>query len=405
MRIALTANGPGEVAGWVRPLLRRLYERQPQIDVHLFLVPDDYASGFEATMARGLFPQAHVYDPKTYLRVAFGGSTPELPKSVDLVLYVGGDLMHAMRLHKRLGGAVASYKFSKPRYRERIARVFAVDAKNVEQLRGWGIPDERIVRVGNLAIDGALLEAQAAPEVGTPREGILIMPGSRPHEIANLVPFFFTTALCILREAPQVPIAFGISPFTPNAQLRAAIEAGADPRMWSQRGRLVEEGDRVYLASLDGAVRIPVVRSALAAAKQARLVLTLPGTKCIELAAIGAPMVTITPMNAPELITVNGPLTYLDRIPLVGVPLKRAAVVAVGRRFPLHTQPNIDTGEMLIEELHGTLTPGRVARVVLERFNDSAWLDDRRTRLAQLYRDHVGASDRMAESVLALAGS
>ena len=45
MRIALTANGPGEVAGWVRPLLRRLYARDPQLDAHVFLVPDDYATG------------------------------------------------------------------------------------------------------------------------------------------------------------------------------------------------------------------------------------------------------------------------------------------------------------------------------------------------------------------------
>ncbi len=402
MRIAITANGPGEVAGWFRPLARALYARDPGCEIHLFCVPDDYATGYEADLARRLFPQAHVYDPKTYLRVALGAQVPGLPDRVDTVLYLGGDLMHAMRLHKRFGGAVASYKFSRPSYRERIARAFAVDAKNVEQLRGWGTPPERIVTVGNLAIDGARLEAQQPTEAGTPDDGILIMPGSRGYEVENLIPFFFTMALRIARERPGLPIAFGISPFTPASDVRRAIERGGDPRVWAQKGRLIDDGDRRYLATADGSVRFPVLGNALAAATRARLVVTLPGTKTIELAALGVPMVAITPMNAPEKITFNGPFTYLDRVPLIGVPLKRGVAVTIAKRFRYHTQPNMDAAAPLIHEEHGTLTPGRVARVALGRYDDAAWLAESRARLGALYADHVGAADRMAESLVEL---
>ncbi len=104
----------------------------------------------------------------------------------------------------------------------------------------------------------------------------------------------------------------------------------------------------------------------------------------------------------PNWSTINGPLTYLDRIPLVGAPLKRAAVVAYARRFTFHTQPNMDAGEMLIEELHGTLTPGRVARVTLDRLRDDGWLERSSQALSALYREHVGAAARMAERVLSL---
>jgi hypothetical protein len=405
MRIALTVNGPGETAGWARPLLRRLYERDPDLDVHLFCVPDDYATGYEALLARRLFPSARVYDPKTYLRVALGAGVEGLPESVDVVQYLGGDLMHAQRLHARLKGKASSYKFSKRGYRNRFDRFFAVDEKNVEQLLQWQTPRERTVTVGNLAIDGALLEAQAPPEPGAPHDGILVMPGSRSYEVENLIPFFFTMALRLMRERPEIPIAFGISPFTPIEDVGAAIESGGDPRVWSHRGTLVERDGQTFLASEDGTVRIPVLRNALAAAVGARLAVTLPGTKCIELAALGVPTITITPLNAPELVTVNGPLTYLDRLPLVGVPLKRAAVVAVSRRFPLHTQPNMDAGEMIVHELHGTVTPGRVARVALERYDDASWLKESKRRLSALYADHVGAADRMAESLLELTGS
>ncbi len=404
MRIAITANGPGEVAGWFRPLVRRLYEHDPSLDVTLFCVPDEYATGYEAEFARRLFPSARVIEPKAYVQFALGRSVENVPESVDVVQYLGGDLMHALRVHARLGGAAASYKFSKASYREKFARFFAVDDANVQQLRDWETAAERIVTVGNLAIDGAILEAQQPVEAGVPEDGIVIMPGSRGYEVENLIPFFFTMALRIVRERPGLPIAFGISPFTPLADVRAAVEAGGDPRVFAQRGVLHEEGGMPYLTSADGHARFPVLRNALAAAKHARLVVTLPGTKTIELAALGIPAIAITPMNAPEKITVNGPLTYLDRIPLIGKPLKRTAVVQVAKRFRFHTQPNIDAGEMLVHELHGTLTPGRVARVALERFDDRAWQREAGERLGALYEAHVGAADRMAESLVELGG-
>ncbi len=404
MRIAVTANGPGEVAGWLRPLLRAIYERAPNAQAHVFLVPDDYATGHEAPTVRAFFPQASVYDPKTYLKFALGRSVAGVPAGVDVVQYIGGDLLHAARLHARLKGKTATYKFSRRRYRSLFDRAFAVDGKNVEQLEAWGTPSGRIRRVGNLVVDGALLEAQAPLEAGTPEDGILIMPGSRAYEVENLIPFYFTTALRILRERPGLPIAFGISPFTALAEVRAAIERGGDPRVFAQRGRLVTENERTYLESLEGDVRVPVLFNALAAAKRARLVLTIPGTKTIELAVLGKPALTITPLNAPEIITINGPLTYLHRVPLIGVPLKRAVAVGVSRRFEYHTQPNMDAGDMVVCEVHGTVTPGRIARVALDRYDDHAWIASAGDRLAGLYRDHIGAASRMAESLLDLAG-
>ena len=402
MRIAFTANGPGEVAGWVRPLVRALYARAPDTQIHLFLVPDDFATGSEARMARELFPAVHVYEPRAYIGIALGRTPEGVPDAMDVVQYLGGDLMHAARLHKRFGGVASTYKFSKPRYRNTFVRAFAVDEANENDLIATGLPRERIERVGNLAIDGALLEAQAALEAGVPRGGILVMPGSRRYEIENLIPFFFTAALRVVRERPEVPIAFGISPFTPLEQVRDAIERGGAERMFAERGRLVESADGAFLTSLDGGARFPILRNALAAASQARLALTIPGTKCIELATLGVPTIAITPLNVPEKIAFNGPLTYLDRIPLVGAPLKRAVAVGVSRRFTYHTQPNIDAQEMLIRELHGALTPGRVARVALDSLGDEAWLHASGERLRGLYRAHVGAADRMAESLLGL---
>ncbi len=405
MRLVLTANGPGEVAGWVRPLLVRLYRLAPDCDVHVFIVPDDYATGRESQIVRALFPQAHVYDPKRYLAVAFGARRGDLPSDVDVVQYLGGDLMHAARLHRRFGGVAATYKFSRRAYRTTFARAFAVDERNARELRETGTPADRITIVGNLAIDGALIEAQLPPETGAPNDGILVMPGSRKYEVEHLVPFFFTMALRVVRERPGFPVAFGVSPFTSNGQLRDAVERGGDPRVYSKRGRLIEEEGRTFLVSLDGSVRFAVLRHAISAARRARLAITIPGTKCIELAAVGVPTLAVTPLNAAELATFNGPLTYLDRVPVAGRYLKRAVAVSISRKHAFHTQPNIDLGEMIVRELHGTLTPGRVARVALQSYDDREWLDESAARLRVLYASHGGAASRMANALLELASS
>jgi len=180
--LALTSNGPGEFAGWVRPLLTELYARAPETDVRLFFVPDDYATGREPEVARALFPRAHVYAPREYVRFALGRPLAGMPARADRVHYLGGDLMHAARLHKRLGGIATSYKFSRKSYRALFARVFAVDEPNRRQLLNWATPADRICVIGNLAIDGALAESSGGygdPPSVAARDGIVLLPGSR----------------------------------------------------------------------------------------------------------------------------------------------------------------------------------------------------------------------------------
>ncbi|HEX5274068.1 MAG TPA: hypothetical protein VFW34_02195 [Candidatus Rubrimentiphilum sp.] len=400
MKIAITCNGPGETAGWLRPLLRELYALEPAADVYVCFVPDDFATGAEPEFVRAHFPQAHVYDAKTYLMTILGRPVSGLPERVDVTLYLGGDLMHAARLHRKAGGKFATYRFTRRKYADFTERAFAVDAKNAAVLIRDGLDPERITVSGNLAIDGAFAEAAAQAEAGAPADGILFMPGSRRYEVAQMIPFFFTAALAIRREDPAMPIAFGISPFTTIAAVRSAVEAGGDPRMYSQRGRMIETPDGPALSSLDGVQTFPILRNSLAAAARARLTVTLPGTKVIELAAIGAPVLSCTPINLAEIVAINGPLTYLDRIPVAGRRLKQMAVTAVSRRFRFHTQPNMDADREIVRELHGTLTPGRVAREALELWGDKPRLAESARALRELYADHAGAAGRMARSLL-----
>jgi lipid-A-disaccharide synthase len=400
MILALTANGPGEFSGWVRPLLHELYARDPALDVRLFFVPDDYATGREADVARALFPQAHVYEPRHYVRFALGGTIDGLPSRADRVQYLGGDLMHAARVHARLGGTATAYKFSRRRYEKLFAHVFAVDEANRTQLEGWGTPADRISIVGNLAIDGAIGEATGAygdPPSDAAADGIVILPGSRKHEVANLYSFFVAVALQLRLRLPNVRIAFGRSPFTTDAELRAALASGGDPRAYGTRATLAAAGDAIEAEGTS----FPLVRATMRAAAAARLAIAIPGTKVIELAAIGKATVVCLPFNAPELAVINGPLQYVGRLPGIGPLLKRTAALAVARRFTFFAQPNIDAGEALIPELTGTLFPARVAAVAAERYADAAWCAATGAELQARYAGHAGAARRMTAALLA----
>jgi len=269
----------------VRPLVTALLRLAPETELTLFFVPDDYATGREPDVARRMFPRAHVVAPADYVRFALGGRLADAPDSADLVLYLGGDLLHAARVHGRLGGRARSYKFARKRWVKTFERVYAVDAKNRRELEALGFDGERVELVGNLAVDGALGEAAGAFGPSTPGPAvapgsILVMPGSRRHEIASGVPFFLHMAVFLRERRPDLPVAFALSPFTNDAEIARALATGGHPNVWGVRGTVVPMSEGIGLLPEGADVPFPVVRDAMRYAPQARLVVTLPGTKC-----------------------------------------------------------------------------------------------------------------------------
>ncbi len=391
----------------MRPLVAAILRAAPETDVTLFFVPDDYATGREPDVAQRAFPSVRVVPAKEYIPFALGRTKNGLPDGADVVQYLGGDLLHARRVHARLGGRLRAYKFAGKRQAAEFEIAYALDGRNADGMAKAGYPYERIETVGNLAIDGALAEAAGTfppteQRMDIPPDGVLFMPGARRHEIANMVPFFLQAATLVRKLQPDLTIAFALSPFTTRGEVERALAIGGHRNVWGTRGRVVPLRGGIGLLAEAGGEPFPVVRDTMHYAPAARLAVTLPGTKCIELAALGVPTIVCVPLNAPEVVVVNGPLQYMDRIPFLGTPLKRAIVIGVDLRFPLTAQPNIDTGKQLMPEMRGTLTPGVVARRIVAYANDAAARAEDSLRLRELYRGHAGAADRMARSLLGI---
>jgi len=396
-RVVVTTNGPGELMGWARPFLRAVLAREPDAEITLVLVPCPYATGREAAHAKAMFPTAHVLDPKAYARFLVNRRVEGMHRGPGVLQYLGGDLFHATTLAKRLGLSPLTYKFSRRAYSPSFQRFYALDEDNARQLRAAGAPPERVRVVGNLVADsvlGSLDEQPSPPGVGN---GICILPGSRRAEIKYLMPFFLAVARDLARRMPDVPVTFVVSPFNADEQLEEALARKPDPKYGGIQGRLTADGSAI---EGDG-VRVTLDRSGdYRALSHAQLVVTIPGTKCLEAAVLGRPMLVLVPLNRPDEITLNGLGAYLHHVPFVGRPLKRWLVRKVERGFQFVAQPNIDVGREVAPEMRGVMMPADVVDRVCELL---ARPDDLRAMgetLSKIYASHTGAADRMAADAL-----
>lgn len=398
-RLVVTVNGPGELMGWGRPFVRAVYRIDPGARVTIVFVPCPYATGREPDAAQRLFPSATVVAPKRYKRFLMGRPAEGMERGAGALQYLGGDLYHANTIAKRLGLVPMTYKFSKRNYAHTFARFFAIDELNAAQLRATGAPADRVRVVGNLVTD-AVLESLVEPPLPPGRgETLCIFPGSRPPELRALLPFLLDAALRVLRTRPGLGGSVVISPFSTEAEIRQSL-AGPDPAFGGVRGELVDDGRTIVAED----VRFHVDRSgSYEALAKAALVVATPGTKCIEAAILGRPLLVIIPLNSLDEIVLPGMAGYLHHVPLVGRPLKRWIARKIERRFKYMAQPNIDADKPLVPELRGVLRPEDIAAHALAMLDNPETLRIQGEDLAKLYARDAGAATRMAREALDVA--
>jgi hypothetical protein len=398
-RLVVTVNGPGELMGWSRPFVRAVYRLEPSTRVTIVFVPCPYASGREADAAQRLFPNATVVPPKRYARFLMGRATEGMERGAGALQYLGGDLYHANTIAKRLGLVPMTYKFSKRNFAHSFARFFAIDELNAAQLRATGAPSDRVRVVGSLVADAVLESLRTPPPPPGHGDSLCIFPGSRPPELKALLPFLLDAASRVLRTHPELSGSVVISPFSTDEEIRASLLA-PDPAFGGVSGELVDDGRTI---AVEGA-RFHVDRSgSYEALAKAALVIATPGTKCIEAAVLGRPLLVIVPLNSLDEIVLPGMAGYLHRVPLVGRPLKRWIARKVERRFKYMAQPNIDAGKALVPELRGVLRPEDIAAHAQAMLDNPQTLNAQGVELATLYARDAGASTRMAREALGVA--
>ncbi|NLY88784.1 MAG: hypothetical protein GX085_04100 [Firmicutes bacterium] len=437
--LVITVNSPGEVSGWLSPVLDRISRAREDVRVRarageeqderrdraqactgqewdcrvtVFVPPCPFASGAECRVIRALPGVDLVAGPaETFAYLLFGkkprGFAPS-PKGVGL--FLGGDLIYAALLARRLKYPALAYTEGVAGWSGSFAR-FAVPYPNVaDKLLAKGVAKEKIRLVGNLMLDAV---APRETKTGTRRrlgvgEGsplLLLMPGSRPAHFEGMLPFFLRTAELAAQEIPGVKVVLSLSPFIADGQVAGALQ-GELAGLFGVTGeyRPVGAADQGTDITLSGrlvtgeGLSVIVSRGRYELMAAADMALTIPGTNTMELSFLGTPMVVTLPLLYPERIPLEGWPGLLGGLPGIGKILKRRLIPKFLEKMAFTAWPNRLAGEYLVPEIRGEARPEDLAGKTVELLRNE---EERKAIAAKIkaVAGKAGAARRLMELI------
>lgn len=403
-QVVLTSNGPGELYTWARPVLEAWRRAEPQARVSIALVPCQFANGSEPGIASA-FGAATVTTAAQYASAAAMGRPPApLQQGIEadpgeeqgLVVSLGGNGGYAVALGRRLGFPAYRYAFL-PYFDRGLKGLFVPDEATRRRARLLAGPGGRVEVVGNLVAD-ALRGERAHPDPGRPH--LLLMAGSRDAFALPLIPFMLAVAEGLQQRYPDARFVWPRSRLLKEETVQGGVSGVAADVLGGVAGRWL--GDDRIVTPRGAVIEVVPEEQRYAHMKAADLAVTIPGTNTLELGIAGVPSVVVLPLNRPEIIPLAGPGHWLSLLPWIGVPLKRQAVRTFVQRlqYPV-SLPNQFSGETLMEEVKGIVSPEGVAERAAALLDDPAELARRRERLLATM-PAAGAADRLVARLIEL---
>ena len=359
-KLTLLTNGPGELWGWVRPLLNELGNRE--ISATIALLPCQFACGEEERIAETLGAR-RVLPPPSSLR-GLGRLVGEA-RDTDCIVQLGGDLLWG-RMLSRLGGVpLLCYAYGKKRGMGRCSGIYTAFPAMAE-----GIPGA--VAVGDLVADnlGLQKELPALPTEKGPL--VAFLPGSRENIRIFALPFLKRMKDVLVKEFPAMVPRILLSPFARTDEEHLWKEAGFYP---------VRGGEEVAFSGVDFAV-------------------TQPGTNTLELLHRGIPFLTLVPFSALNNVPLSGLSGMAVSLPFIGPSLRNRMLRARGRKAGFLAWPNRLAGREVVDEMIGDFTPEEAASRAAGRLRDQSWLADTKKALAALSLfAPQGAARRLSDEI------
>ena len=211
--VVILSNGPGEVATWVKPVVRSLRNSAPNhqtLRISVLLSPCPNASGQEhIILAR--YPEVdRVQSAEHFFRFLLTGKTSEGWDWHDkgIVVFLGGDQLYTLLVAKRLGYRTAVYAEWDARWVSQIDR-FGVMQSGVAEKVNSRYQDKFSV-VGDLMADVQTVTDEkviaAALEASEGMELIGFLPGSKACEVKHRGAFVFGDRPPNPSTAPSIPL-------------------------------------------------------------------------------------------------------------------------------------------------------------------------------------------------------
>ncbi len=375
-RLLLTANSPGEIAGWVHPFVEAWHKIPDAWPVDLLLLPCTFATGHEGRVARNIPGISKVWRTSDLPRLLLSGGASY---RTGALLHFGGDLMYSALLGWRWGLDCWSYLWTRPWWNRLFKGFFTKDDWGVRWLLERRVPEKKIHLVGDLVLD-AVRSKTEEPALARERQ-ISYLPGSRTHELGALTPFFLAIHRRVEESLGPIRGILHLSPFVPPEVWEGLVQSAPDGKLGGERGRLSGKD----LTTLGEETKLEIVaEGGLAVEGRSLLSVSIPGTKTAEAGYLRTPVLTILPLNRPEKLPSLGVLGLLDLLP-GGEHIKGRLLLLGRKRLSYLAHPNIKAQSYLMDELIDELTVESVAEAIVEAISNPSHLEQVQTRLRDLY--------------------
>ena len=391
--LTIIANSPGEMSGWVAPVVTQVRALLPEIHITLALVPDWFTSGREREFAAQL-PVDRVAGVFTVIR-SIWRDLDACRARQNMVLFLGGDALYAKGLAALLKCPAMAYM---PRvyHPADFVKIFVPTAQEKERAVRKGARPENIVVVPTLALDSVVPSGtpeQIRERFGLPadvRPIFSLMAGSRPSYVAMSIDFMLDIAGDLLTRYPEARALLPVSPFIDRELVLSVLR---------QRGMTWREtpGGDTYFVGSGGRILIVFAHSHDAFVV-ADIAVVLPGTNNLQCAALGVPFIMLMPLNSIEHIPFEGLLGFLYPNFFPFTKLKKWVIAWLDKRVKCLSMVNRMAGRMLAPELRGVLTPAGVADYASELWQDTPRREKLRADLLELTRER-GAARIIAEAI------
>lgn len=392
----IITNSPGELAGWVAPVVLEIKKVRPEANVEIFLAPCQFKSGREKIFAETLSGVGKVWEIPQTLKFIFKGFPPEVKNQEGVVLFLGGDPYFGQKMAGILGWPLFTYTRTRAKYPGQTRAYFVPSRQIKEKFVKNRIPAEKIWLVGDLAIDAVRVEKSSEEirkefEIKAGTKVITFMPSSRPTSFVHLLPVYLETAEYLLKKEPGWQVLVNVSPFIPEDLLLKVLAGGT-----------IEKKSARYWIFRKNQSSVKIIQKAVYEGLAVTdFLVAITGTNTLQAAFLGVPMLVLFPLNKPELIQIEGLWGLLGNWPILGRWLKML-VIQILKKGRFIALPNIIAKKYLVPEMVAKITGRTVSQKVLEILSEPDELK-RVSEELKTIAGGQGAAQKLVEKVLELS--
>ncbi len=302
-------NGPGEIAGWLYPLVdwvkKRSFDWIKDINFYTILVPCQFATGEEKRVLEEFNFFKEIIPPDLYWK-----NFVNKPKGKNIIFHFGGDLFFNGILSKIWKSYSIAYIEKKYFWLFLFNLVYS--SKDLK--------DPKIRYVGELRFENLNKNAFSKKS-----NRIALFPGSRDYALRFYFPFYLALIKEIYKLYPDLQFTFFLSQFL--------------------RRETIDQ----YLRKLNSLLKelpieIKILKNWKEQVNDFLFALTLPGTTTLQLGYSGIPMLVLLPLHRPEYLPIEGFGHFLKgrfRNFLVEIYLKNNPYLAIPNKYKRGVVPEI----------------------------------------------------------------